>query len=243
MSITISNTINAFDNGVLVAEMRQSDGYVNATKMCQAGGKRWNDYFRLSSTTAFIDSLVSTTTIPVVDLIKAEEGGNGERHTWVHRKIAIHCAMWISPRFAVAVTDLVEKYATGQLQPTVEQRVATLQTALVGLGFDVTNPRYARDIQDYTINLIREANQPAIEGPKWRGVVEIAVEMGYRQAANRNVRVSIGHFINRQIKNGVALERRREEREACGVQITPWIYKDCEELRKCIKTYFDAITS
>lgn len=32
----------------LVAEMRASDGYVNATKMCKSGRKQWSHYYRLA---------------------------------------------------------------------------------------------------------------------------------------------------------------------------------------------------
>lgn len=44
-----------------------------------------------------------------------EKGHNDSRGTWVHKRVAIHLAQWICPEFAVWVTDLVDRFATGQL--------------------------------------------------------------------------------------------------------------------------------
>jgi hypothetical protein len=48
---------------------RALDGYVNATAMCGAVGKKFNDYSRLSSTKAFLTELSISTGIPVDRLI------------------------------------------------------------------------------------------------------------------------------------------------------------------------------
>ena len=46
---------------------RPSDGYVNATAMCKANGKRWSDYRESDRCQQYLDALSQTTEIPVFD--------------------------------------------------------------------------------------------------------------------------------------------------------------------------------
>ena len=48
---------------------RATDGYINATEMCKAAGKQFNDYSRLNTTTEFLKELSLDTGIPVSKLI------------------------------------------------------------------------------------------------------------------------------------------------------------------------------
>ena len=57
-----------------VIEQRDSDGYVNGTAMCQANGKKINDWLRLSSTKAYINELSLVTGIPASELVQVIQG-------------------------------------------------------------------------------------------------------------------------------------------------------------------------
>lgn len=41
----------------IVIESRESDNFVNATQMCKAGRKQFNDWFRMESTKEFLTEL------------------------------------------------------------------------------------------------------------------------------------------------------------------------------------------
>lgn len=108
-------------------QRRASDGWVNATAMCQAGGKRWNDYIRLDRTQEYIAALEASVTAespcaaavagnPATGLhgstgnpadlhhllIEVIRGGRPElQGTWIHPRLAVDLARWISPAFAV----------------------------------------------------------------------------------------------------------------------------------------------
>ena len=84
---------------------RQTDGYVNATAMCKAGGRRWNHYQTNDRTQAYIQALAADAGIPATGnpgLICSIQGGRPElQGTWIHPRLAVDLARWISPSFAV----------------------------------------------------------------------------------------------------------------------------------------------
>jgi hypothetical protein len=80
----------------------RTDGYINATSMCKAGGKEFFDWKRLKSTSALIQAQFLNTGIPGNELLYAKVGNNGG--TWLHPDLAIQLAQWISPEFALQVS-------------------------------------------------------------------------------------------------------------------------------------------
>jgi hypothetical protein len=81
---------------------RDSDGYADATAMCQANGKLWADYQRLGRTTDYIKALADSTGISPDQLILSVKGGPAHlQGTWIHPRLAVDLARWISPAFAV----------------------------------------------------------------------------------------------------------------------------------------------
>ncbi len=88
----ISHTYNDFE-----FKQRSVDGYVDATALCTANGKKSNDYFRSQDSQEFVDELILTTGIPAIKLIEKKEGRYGG--TFVHPLIANDIARWCSAAF------------------------------------------------------------------------------------------------------------------------------------------------
>jgi hypothetical protein len=101
--------------GKLICQ-RAIDGYVNATAMCAAVGKRFNDYSRLAVTQEFLAELSRSAGIPADLLVFTNmTGRNEERGTWVHPDVAINLGQWCSPKFAVAVSQWVWEWMSGKI--------------------------------------------------------------------------------------------------------------------------------
>ena len=81
-------------------QRRTTDGYVNATAMCKANGKRWNDYWCTDRATEYLEALATETGIPVYRLCHSLRGGP-QQGTWVHSRVAVDLARWLSAPFAV----------------------------------------------------------------------------------------------------------------------------------------------
>lgn len=103
--------------GALIYQ-RPKDGYINATAMCRAAGRRWNHYVSNATTTSFVNALAADTGIPASELIQSLSGGIPElQGTWVHPQVAIHLAQWVSPEFAVQVSKWVFDWLSGKGSP------------------------------------------------------------------------------------------------------------------------------
>lgn len=103
---------------------RASDGYVNATAMCNAAEKRLGNYLQNQNTKAFIAELSRSAGIPADLLVQTiNTGPNEYRGTWVHPDVAIHLAQWCSPKFAVQVNKFIREWMQGEnpLQKALNQ--------------------------------------------------------------------------------------------------------------------------
>lgn len=92
-------------------QQRAGDGYINATQLCSAAGKRWYNYLRVETTGHFLRALEEKTQISSARLVQ-EEGVD----VWVHPKVAIHLAQWLSADFAVQVSEWVYDWVNGKKQ-------------------------------------------------------------------------------------------------------------------------------
>jgi hypothetical protein len=103
----------------------REDGYLNATRMCQAGGKRWHNWWQLGTTQALITALETATGIPATELVQSVSGGDPQlQGTWVHKEVALGLAHWISAEFYATCIGVL----TGRVQHTpVVQRPSLTQ--------------------------------------------------------------------------------------------------------------------
>ena len=98
-----------------VVHQRAVDGYINATAMCRAAGKRFHDYSRLGTTQQFLEALTVETGIPVSMLVQQFKGRPAElQGSWVNPLVATHLAQWLSPQFAVRVAKWVYEWMSGR---------------------------------------------------------------------------------------------------------------------------------
>jgi hypothetical protein len=96
---------------------------VNATQMGKAFSKEPRDFLRTSQTKAFIDVLAHSANLRSDDVVVTVNGGT-ERGTWMHRRLALKFAAWLSPEFELWVYDRIEELLLGF--SSVEQEVQPL---------------------------------------------------------------------------------------------------------------------
>jgi len=104
-------TLNLND---VVIVSRSEDNYINATQLCQAGGKRFNDWLRLDTTKSLINEAAIEAGIPASQLldIKKDNSSEFEQDSWIHPDLAIQLAHWISTKFALQVSKWIRTLFT-----------------------------------------------------------------------------------------------------------------------------------
>lgn len=113
-------------NGTPISR-RITDGYLNATAMCKANGKRWKDYRESDRCQHYLDALESVAGISVHALVESRSGGASGGGTWVHPQVAVDLARWISAPFAV----WVDGWFLEQMESTQKQKIES-QPAISG---------------------------------------------------------------------------------------------------------------
>jgi predicted GIY-YIG superfamily endonuclease len=130
------------------------DGFINATQLCKAGGKLFGHYKDLKQTQDYLQALSSNIGIPIIGLMESKSGHYGG--TYVHRKVAYHLAQWISPQFAVQVSNVLDELMiTGRVELGNEKSNAEIEATLKKQLEDATNrlERYEPSVFGTTIDL------------------------------------------------------------------------------------------
>lgn len=148
---------------------REGDGYTNATAMLQANGKLWGNYFRNDRTTEYITALATSLNLsPAQLVISTTTGPNHLRGTWIHPRLAVDLARWISPAFAVWMDGW---FLESMQRPT--QPLALAPTLAEGVHVVASDPRHANWLWMQAVeNQLRVAlmtQYPPTKGACWTG--------------------------------------------------------------------------
>jgi hypothetical protein len=138
-------------------EQRRDDGYIDATAMCRAYNKRFNNYHQTDTFKEFAQALSVNTGIPVLELVQSAVGGS-HSGTWAHPRYAIRLAISISPDFAVTVTGWVLDWMQGR-QPTIHKD--DIEPFVIGRLVQETHSMVSR-ILDTTAHIDQNTESTAV---------------------------------------------------------------------------------
>ena len=88
----------------IVITYRSEDKYINANQLCQAGSKKFDNWYQLNTTKQLITELASDAGISISELTDIKKDVN---ESWIHPDLAIQLAQWISPKFAIQVSKWI----------------------------------------------------------------------------------------------------------------------------------------
>jgi hypothetical protein len=96
----------------------REDGYINATALCKIGGKLFGHWKPLSTTKRIIQILSEDTGIPIARLMDVKKGGNGKylQGSWIHPRLAVNLAQWISTSFSLEVSQWIDEWKEYDIQ-------------------------------------------------------------------------------------------------------------------------------
>ena len=94
------------------------DGWINATEAAARFGKEPHEWLRLPDTTTYLAALSKSGKIP--ELVQTKRGRNGG--TWLHPKLAVAFARWLSVDFAVWCDEQVDALLRGETKSWASAR-------------------------------------------------------------------------------------------------------------------------
>ncbi len=102
-------------------EFREVDNFINATQLCKAGNKKFNNWLKLDSTKELIEDFSKINNMSKDDFIKKEE-----KNIWIQLDLSIQLAQWISPIFTLKITQWIHEQLNKELEIR-ENKITTLE--------------------------------------------------------------------------------------------------------------------
>lgn len=147
-------------------EQRAGDGYINATQLCSAAKKFWNAYNAQEATRDFMKTLATKMNIGVAELVYEELKENSSKNVWVHPKVAIHLAQWLSAEFAVQVSEWIIDWLSGKGAPRKSTDTLPYHIQRHMLNLSSVPAGYFSVLQEMTFSLIAPLEQNGYELPE-----------------------------------------------------------------------------
>ncbi len=124
----------------ILVDFFESNGlYLNATKVATAFGKDLSNWRRSPQTIEYIEAILSSvynTELTEKDLFIVILGKGKEQGTWIHRKLIIAFARWLSPDFAVWCDIQIEDILKSKQQtPETAHQTVQVQNETLDLDF------------------------------------------------------------------------------------------------------------
>lgn len=98
----------------------KENGFINATKLCDLDGKQFCHQLQNESCKKLIEtakkSIKDKTGEDIEVIIKINNTINKLRGTYVHQKLIVHIASWVSSDFAMQVSDIVDNYMVAKYE-------------------------------------------------------------------------------------------------------------------------------
>ena len=103
-----------------------ADGWLHATEIAERFGKRPNDWLSLPSTIEYLEALNRrTVTGSSGNAWSATKRGGKNQGTWLHPKLAVAFARWLSVDFAVWCDEQIDALVRGESKPWASARRET----------------------------------------------------------------------------------------------------------------------
>lgn len=162
--------------GVFDVIVARTDCFINATKLCALGGKRFDNWLANKQSKELIATVASLRSpgIPGDPARVVAAGPNVTRGTYVHPLLIPHIACWVSPSFAIKVSHLVNEAIVREHRAALASEKEKAEVANVALTIE----RKKAEIASEALALEKEKSSK-LEA----FVYEIHAELGSQRAA------------------------------------------------------------
>jgi hypothetical protein len=164
------------DGNIVITEMRRTDGYINATKLCKSAGRLLGDYKALKRTKTFLTKLSELLNLSIDKLLIVPPSGS-HVGTWIHPLVATNLAIWCSSEFSAKVSIWIED-AKKAIASMNEDWISSIET--------IKPDKSTEDERKIRDRLANELNAS----------IEVKCSHGYVDVLSSNLIIEIKHASN-----------------------------------------------
>ena len=194
--------------------------YLHITPIAKKYNKQPRDWLKTKDTKDYISTLSKILNLPKSELMIVRQGGKSdEQGTWIHKKLIILFARWLSPEFAIWCDQQIEDILSGQvtkigleesqldrdlkgLKTAVEllkvneaSKILMMETLYKELGLSTSYlPKYSDEDLTYSLSHLLKKFEVGISAKKLNLTL---LEKGYLEIKTRK---STGSFIDEKTK-------------------------------------------
>ena len=175
-SLTKNGNIFKFElklaNGDMFTIPSREDGYICATSLCKASGKRLALWKINKETKEFVEYLSINIGLPEETLIEVYKGGNDKylQGTWIHPDLFFHLAQWCNPSFSLQVSRWVrELLVTGKVEQGKEKSSDELKSEYEK-KFAELKEQYQKELDEKTKIIMTQGEQNMMLSKKYERV-------------------------------------------------------------------------
>ncbi len=113
-----------FEGYLIIFEQNNLNILINATETAKAFGKLPKDWLKTQETKNYINAVINFYNINYDELIIIKKGNFSDgstQGTWIHQKLIIAFARWLSPEFAVWCDLTIEEILKSQIYQPIQQ--------------------------------------------------------------------------------------------------------------------------
>ncbi len=110
-------------NNIIVQFDQEQDIFINATNIARHFNKQASKWLENKDTIEYIEVYSRKLNIAYGDFIVVRKGGNDKtaQGTWIHQKLIVAFARWLSPEFAVWCDITIEEILKSQMSKPIQQ--------------------------------------------------------------------------------------------------------------------------
>ena len=164
------------DIEILFSSKSNTSLYINATNIAKYFNKQPSDWLKTKEVKRYLEAFSRSDNFPNGDLVVVIQGGNNKKAqgTWIHKKLIIAFARWLSPDFAVWCDSVIEEILKGEMQISqpakrtdlISVSKTELDSELQALKFILDNFNLSeKEKFSYANSYFHKLNIPLLENP------------------------------------------------------------------------------
>jgi hypothetical protein len=153
---SIDDTYSHAEYGDFKVIMNIKTGYINATKLCADGEKQMKNWMRNDNAKELVEC-VENNTLNNEPVLITDNSYGLTRGTYAHPDLIPHIASWVSPKFAIKVSKIVNNFLIREREEQLRKQFNEEKSEMV-IRFEELEKR-SKELHENTLKAINDKHE------------------------------------------------------------------------------------